>query len=349
MTELLECLWQNGIYGYYWTAPQKLSYWMPQEEIGPPPNGHQNVYFGINPVDEIPTTNMSGQPCTKEHLRSRNATVSVVNALFGEFDCKDWGDLDSIRNHLKQFPFPSITVHSGGGVHLYWLLNTTFYINSDGCRERIRRAQTNWVDFTGSDKQSKDLARVLRVPGTKNYKKCYSPNFPTVKVLKSDYNLTYCLEELEQLSKPILYELPKIPLPPVPRWPDDDDRKYYGQQAISAACQMIKDSVDGEKHSAVLKAAKLLGGYVAGGIIDEGEAIRILEAEIQHKSNVKNREAAFKTIRGGIEYGKAEPITLETKLQEREAWKQQQVSQAEAGVDKQYWARQYKGYWEKVR
>ncbi|MBE3562370.1 MAG: DUF927 domain-containing protein [Hydrogenibacillus schlegelii] len=76
---------------------------------------------------------------------------------------------------------PSIVVRTGGGVHVYWLLSAPITIRSDadraaaralvdGVQAAIRRAfaARGWRLDTTSD-----LARVLRVPGTKNYK--YSP------------------------------------------------------------------------------------------------------------------------------------------------------------------------------
>lgn len=79
------------------------------------------------------------------------------------------------------------------------------------------------------------------------------------------------------------------------------------------ACKIIRDSIDGEKHIALLKASKLMGGYVAGGLILEDEAIRLLENEIQNK-NIDNFDDAKKTIKKGIEYGKSNPIQEETTL-----------------------------------
>lgn len=73
------------------------------------------------------------------------------------------------------------------------------------------------------------------------------------------------------------------------------------------ALKIIRDSVDGEKHACLLRASKLMGGYISGGIISESEGIRLLENEIQLK-NIDNLEDAKTTIRKGVEFGKNEPI-----------------------------------------
>ena len=73
------------------------------------------------------------------------------------------------------------------------------------------------------------------------------------------------------------------------------------------ALQLIRNSVDGQKHIELLKASKLMGGYIAGGLINETEAVRLLEQEIQNKG-VDSFTDAQTTIHKGIDYGKATPI-----------------------------------------
>ncbi|WP_077920466.1 BT4734/BF3469 family protein [Spirosoma sp. 209] len=87
-------------------------------------------------------------------------------------------------------------------------------------------------------------------------------------------------------------------------------RTDYGKLNLCAA--MIRNSADGGKHETLLKASRLAGGYVAAGLIDELVAIRMLEAEIENKANVDDKQTAFRTIRDGIEYGKRVPIYEQT-------------------------------------
>jgi hypothetical protein len=101
-------------------------------------------------------------------------------------------------------------------------------------------------------------------------------------------------------------ELQKMPLAELNRTVSNDYSK------ANIALKLIRDSVDGQKHGELLKAAKLMGGYVAGGLIDEIEAIRLLETEIQLKG-IDDFDGAKVTIRDGIGYGKNEPITEKKK------------------------------------
>lgn len=82
---------------------------------------------------------------------------------------------------------------------------------------------------------------------------------------------------------------------------------YNDYAKANRALKIIRDSVDGEKHIELLKASKLMGGYISGGIISEYEAIRLLENEIQNKK-IDDFDSAKTTIRAGIKYGKEAPI-----------------------------------------
>jgi len=76
---------------------------------------------------------------------------------------------------------------------------------------------------------------------------------------------------------------------------------------INIAVNMIRLATDGEKHSVLLKAAKLMGGYIAGGAVEELMAISVLETEIRHR-NIDDFKQAQRTIQDGIAYGKAAPL-----------------------------------------
>ena len=79
---------------------------------------------------------------------------------------------------------------------------------------------------------------------------------------------------------------------------------------VNISLEMIRNSIDGGKHATLLKASKLMGGYIATGYVEENEALRLLEKEINDKG-VDNIETAKQTILDGIKYGKTEPIINE--------------------------------------
>ena len=76
---------------------------------------------------------------------------------------------------------------------------------------------------------------------------------------------------------------------------------------LNIAARMVRLAEDGEKHATLLKASILCGGYIAAGRMEEFEAVRVLEREIE-KRDVDSLDQARNTIRDGIEQGKQLPI-----------------------------------------
>jgi VirE N-terminal domain len=95
-------------------------------------------------------------------------------------------------------------------------------------------------------------------------------------------------------------------------------RDDYAVRAIRTAVQMIQAAVLGTRHHTRLKAARLLGGYVAGGLLTEEQAYAALaEALVGHTEDL---DRALKTAEDGLRYGQACPITLDALEAERQAW-----------------------------
>ena len=101
--------------------------------------------------------------------------TTALNCLYADFDAKDYEQSKAaILQHLETLPvYPNVVIDSGGGYHCYWLLEDTFPISSPEARQVAKDTQAGWVTLVGSDKGVKDIAHVLRVPGTLNAK--YDP------------------------------------------------------------------------------------------------------------------------------------------------------------------------------
>jgi P4 family phage/plasmid primase-like protien len=200
-SELLTRLHSGGGWAYWWTLPGKASSWWSVGDPTPIPSGQVNVFFGVHPAGKIPERYDGGRQLRPEEMRAQIPDVVAINCLFAEFDAKDYGgDKASVLAHIDGLALPpSVIVDSGGGYHCYWLLPEPFIFAGQFDRERARAAQSAWVAHAGGDKSSKDLARVLRLPGTMNYK--YSPPAP-VAVVRADYGMVYDLAGLEEACKP---------------------------------------------------------------------------------------------------------------------------------------------------
>ena len=197
MQGMLQHLWRGGQWGYFWTlnraTSKKTTHWVPTEKTSAAPNGTKlDTYFGVNPTAAR----------KRDYERALLNDVVAVNCLFAEYDGKDFPSKDdALRQAESLRPAPSIIIDSGGGYHLYWLLKDTYHIRDGQEYQYIKDVLARWVELVGGD-TVKDLARVLRVAGTFNYKPDYGPKAPPVFFVECHLDRQYDLAELVKLLPP---------------------------------------------------------------------------------------------------------------------------------------------------
>ena len=186
--EILNLLHRGGRFRYSFTLPARQSYW---QEVDAPfciPDEDRDVYFGVH-------------PCLIEkssHQRCTNDDVCAINCLFAEFDPEPMTK-EQLADHIELLGLqPNVLVDSGRGYHGYWILRDTYTLDSIHARERVTRLQKAFVGAVGGDPAAKDLARMLRVPGTRNYKDIFAPNYPLVSIVHYDTGLLYDVDDLER-------------------------------------------------------------------------------------------------------------------------------------------------------
>ena len=126
-----------------------------------------NVWFSTKGTNEIPTVNAKGGKVDPKWTRIRQGTASVSNCIFADFDNCD---------ELPVFPLePTGVVRTGSGFHPYWVFSEPIILDTPEQRTFANDLQRDFVDFVlvplGADPAVKDMARMLRVPGTHNHKK----------------------------------------------------------------------------------------------------------------------------------------------------------------------------------
>ena len=94
-----------------------------------------------------------------------------------------------MRQRLEAFMPPSAIVDSGGGVHPYWFLETPLDLQNGGY-DSTRKLLVTLQRTLGSDPNATDPARILRIPGTVNYK--YDPPRPVELLGLNDRRRYYC-------------------------------------------------------------------------------------------------------------------------------------------------------------
>jgi hypothetical protein len=266
---LLFLLHRGGNYAHLWTDAGNRSYWFSTASLAPAgcrtPQKHRrskhkqlqqrarlvpkqwlrhNIYFSVHPLSQIPPHNTTGNR-DRRFISSQSDYICAVNALFAEFDGKDYVYTDECRStlptgfrmlpplerqqhikaakeqlfyqnpasfkqrarhHINALPYPpSVIIDSGGGYHCYWLLRHTVPID-EANRDDVQVIQHSWVQMVDGDKGAADLRRVLRLPGSYNHKAGFGPTAPRVEFVKADFGLLYDYQLLEETVNDWLHE-----------------------------------------------------------------------------------------------------------------------------------------------
>jgi putative DNA primase/helicase len=131
--------------------------------------------------------------------QSRKAENAVFASSFWlDLDCgeakaqagKGYANVNAAHAALMGFcssaalPIPTHQINSGGGLHVYWTFDRPLSRAQWVAYAGMLKALTHTFKLLADDSRTSDIASVLRVPGTLNYK--YTPPRPVVLLEKSD-------------------------------------------------------------------------------------------------------------------------------------------------------------------
>ena len=215
--DLLYSSVKESKYSYLWTWPDKTTYSfdisnadnraeMAQQAIKLNDSG-KNVYFGVCPTNNPLKTNERAKVGTE-----RQPTIQT--AVWADIDIEGANHKTSAKEKLAPdfttakslLPFKaSIIVHSGGGLHGYNLLSEPLRLNANNIEEAKLRNE-RYIDAIRHNAAEykidgvSDLVRILRVPGTYNYKNG-RVNAPLCHIVEIN-DVKYSLEEFDKLIIP---------------------------------------------------------------------------------------------------------------------------------------------------
>ena len=225
---------------------------------------NRNLYFGLS---------------TRDGKGGAGENVVSIQCVWAEIDFKNIKE-DKVKGVLDCFPLkPSIVVNSGGGLHLYFLLDkpVDLTIGSEFRGTDVRkvndwiRLELNKLGECALDDIG-DIPRIIRLPNTKNHK---YPDKPLCEIIEiNDY--TYSFVDL----------LEKIPV-------------SVGASMVDTYKKPLKELYSGSKEgSRNTDMTRLIGSWVSDGLGFD-ECLEIARA-VNSKNNPplpeKEVEAVIKSI-----------------------------------------------------
>jgi putative DNA primase/helicase len=110
------------------------------------------------------------------------AHCQTLTAFFVDADFKHLGEEETQRR-IAAFPLaPSMVVRSGGGFHPYWILSVPIQLQQSGgmatAKSYLKRLAHSVAGIV--DESVSEPVRVLRIPGSSNFKSVYPAPVPVV-------------------------------------------------------------------------------------------------------------------------------------------------------------------------
>jgi KaiC/GvpD/RAD55 family RecA-like ATPase len=163
-----------------------------------------NTFYGID-WDDIQKHNDQGYniyfaPCPRKEESGGKDSVCSISVLWADLDAKDFnGSKEKALKSLELPPDslqPSVVVDTGHGYHLYWLLHEEVWLKNDDDVSRMEGYLSGLASHLHGDKVF-DIGRLLRLPGTVNWKDPSNPVKCTVLSSRSYPGHFYDVYEFE--------------------------------------------------------------------------------------------------------------------------------------------------------
>ena len=152
----------------------------------------KEVYFGVNP-----RMNQGGAKKNVEWVSALHAEVDYGKD--GHNKTSSHATYDEALEAINGFEYePTLIIHSGGGFHCYWVLSNPVNVKETGVT-KIESINIKLSALVGGDKGTQDISRVLRIPGTYNFKLSGNPRTVTIVV---NSGKTYDLDNFKDLVAP---------------------------------------------------------------------------------------------------------------------------------------------------
>ena len=134
-----------------------------------------DVYFGVNPRIGTSGEKENGHWLSAFH-------VEVDYGKDGHKSKPEYNTYNEALKVIENYEMkPTYIAHSGGGFHCYYVLNEPVKVSEEGL-EKLENVNRNLTVALGGDPGTHNINRILRVPGTFNFKLVDNPREVTVIV-----------------------------------------------------------------------------------------------------------------------------------------------------------------------
>jgi len=136
-------------------------------------NAGFDVYFGVNP--------RAGGAGKKENIHQLVTFHAEIDyGTIGHKKPSHYETYEEALNAIKVYKLPPTAVnHSGGGFHCYWILSNPIRVSDHGV-EYLESINKGLMRELKADGGTQDISRILRIPGTYNFKQKDNPREVTI-------------------------------------------------------------------------------------------------------------------------------------------------------------------------
>ena len=209
-----------------------------------------DIWHSVNPVSVEPTDSKRGDEKSVSYQTAVVVDIDIRSEAHKGDTSKLAADFDEAKSFL---PFtPSIIINSGYGLHAYYIFDSPIKITDDN-REELKRRNNLLLDIIRQRANGKkidgvgDLPRILRTPGTFNYK-LGKDNAPLCHIVE-DSGLRFSPNEIDDKLKVLTIITPpqevKTKLTQKNFIDYGDDNPYFKEFRIRRMLDYI-NVVDGE-------------------------------------------------------------------------------------------------------
>lgn len=254
------------------------------------------IYFTVNETD------LKGR--RKEHITRVRAYMIDCDGIT-EPQAKTQKLREIYRSPLK----PSLIVETKNGLHVYWYSTGEEPVDPDD----YRRVNGRLAHHLGGDMKSRDITRVMRLPGFLHQK---DPNAPvSVKIVAEFPQNVYTREQILEAFAPYpgeeeeLEQARQAALPPEPINLErgTDQVRNYALSALEGECREVAAAQVGGRNDRLNRAAFRVAQLFHTGGVTEEEARDALRAAAKQAGLADHESEA--TIQSGFRGGRANPRT----------------------------------------